>query len=73
MELIHGGLEGQLVQPFLRGAGGLQREEKGKRKRRGGKSKGWRRKGKQTRVGRGLGLSWQMRKGNKNNRVGEVG
>ncbi len=33
MELIHGGLEGQLVQSLLRGAGGLER---GKRKRRGG-------------------------------------
>lgn len=29
MELIHGGLEGQLVQSLLRGAGGLEQEKKG--------------------------------------------
>jgi len=32
VELVHGGLEGQLVQPLLRGAGGLgrgKREEEG--------------------------------------------
>lgn len=34
MELIHGGLEGQLVQPLLRRAGGLEREKR-KRKRMG--------------------------------------
>lgn len=29
MELIHGGLEGQLMQSLLRGAGGLEQEKKG--------------------------------------------
>lgn len=29
VELVHGGLEGQLMQSFLRGAGGLWREGRG--------------------------------------------
>lgn len=32
MELVHGGLGGQLVQPLLRGTGGLDRERRRKMK-----------------------------------------